>query len=291
MLAVIFSALALTPALSAGPPLPDWRTPEGARQLVRLAMTQELKTERDNHRFMFRLTVQKPGLVQVKENVETDDGVVARLVAQNGQPLTPAQQAAENARLAKLLSDPQAWAKKRKEQQDDEDRTNRMLHALPDAFLFQYEGTEPTPHGELVRLKFSPDPNFSPPTRETQVYQGMQGDMWIDENDLHLVRIDGTLFKGVNFGWGILGHLNQGGHFLVEQSKLDPQRWDVTHMKLDFTGKALFLFKINIHEDETASDFRPVPQHLTLQEGIELLEKPETATMAGKGPAASGGRH
>jgi hypothetical protein len=60
-------------------------------------------------------------------------------------------------------------------------------------------------------------------------------------------------------------------------------------MKLDFTGKALFLFKINIHEDVSASHYQPVPQHLTLQGGIELLEKPEETRTAGDGAHASHG--
>lgn len=285
----ILGALALVTPLLAVEPLHDWQTPEGARRLVRQAVANELKKDRETHRYLFRLTIQKPGLVQVKDNVETDDGVVARLVSVNGQPLTPQQQTAENARLERLLSDPQAWAKKRKEQEDDETRTTSMLQALPDAFLFQYEGTEPEPRGELVRLRFSPDPNYNPPSRETQVFQGMQGEMWIDRARLHLVRIDGTLFKGVNFGWGILGHLDKGGHFFVEQSPLDAERWDVTHMKLSFTGRALFFFKINIQEEESASDYRPVPQHLSLKDGIGLLEKPE-ATSAGGNPAAASGR-
>lgn len=280
---VAFALLSLLPALFAAAASSAWQTPDGARQLVRTAVANETPTG-PNHRFMFRVTAEKSGLIQVKENIETDEGVVARLVAVNGQPLTPQQQAAEDARLQKLLRDPRAWAKKRKEQQEDDARTQRMMQALPDAFLFQYEGVEPGPWGEMIRLKFSPDPAFRPPSRETEVFQGMQGEMWVDANTLHLVRIDGTLFKGVNLGFGALGHLNEGGRFLVEQSKLDSERWDVTHMTLQFTGKALFVVKINIQEEETASDFQPVSEHLSLKEGIGLLENPQTLAAAGPGP-------
>lgn len=279
---VAFALLSLLPALFAGEPSPAWETPDGARQLVRTAVANELQTGPD-HRFMFRVTTEKNGLVQVRENIETDDGVVARLVAVNGQSLTPQQQAAEDARLQKLLHDPHAWAKKRKEQQEDEARTQRMMQAMPDAFLFQYEGAEPGPWGEMVRLKFSPDPAFKPPSRETEAFQGMQGEMWVDVNTVHLVRIDGTLSKGVNLGFGALGHLDKGGRFLVDQSKLDSERWDVTHMTLQFTGKAFFVVKINIQEEETASDFQPVPVHLSLKDGIGLLENPQTMAAARPG--------
>ncbi len=281
-LLVALALLSLLPALFAAAPSPAWESPDGARQLVRTAVANQLQTGPD-HRFMFRLTVQKPGLVQVKDNVETDEGVVSRLVAVNGQPLTPQQQAAEDARLQKLLRDPRAWAKKRKEQQEDDARTQRMMQALPDAFLFEYEGAEPGPWGEMIRLKFSPDPAFKPPSRESEVFQGMQGEIWVDANTAHLVRIDGALLKGVNLGFGALGHLDKGGRFLVEQSRLDSEHWDVTHMTLQFTGKAFFVVKINLQEEQTMSDFRPVPVHLSLKDGIGLLGNPETMAAARPG--------
>ena len=44
-----------------------------------------------------------------------------------------------------------------------------------------------------------------------------QGVILIDPTECRIAKIDGTLFKEVSFGWGILGHLDKGGHFLVEQ--------------------------------------------------------------------------
>jgi hypothetical protein len=97
--------------------------------------------------------------------------------------------------------------------------------------------------------------------------------MWISASDQRLARIEATLFRDVTFGWGILGHLDKGGHFIVEQSKIAPGRWEATDMNIQFTGKALLFKSINLRQIEKLSDFRRVPDGLSLAQGIELLNK------------------
>jgi len=149
-----------------------------------------------------------------------------------------------------------------------------MVKALPDAFLYQYDGFEPGKNGpQLIRLKFKPNPDYNPPNRELQVYQGMEGTMLIDPSDERLVKIEAHLFKGVNFGWGILGHLDPGGQFEVGQSRVGGDRWEVTEMRLKFTGKILLFKSLNISEHETAFDYRRAPNNLSFTQGIEFLKK------------------
>ncbi len=101
----------------------------------------------------------------------------------------------------------------------------------------------------------------------------MQGVVLIDAREQHIARIDGTLFKEVGFGWGILGHLDQGGHFQVDQADISDDSWAISRMDLAFTGKILLFKNINIKSTETYSDFRPVPADLTFAQGIQLLEE------------------
>src|SRR5262249_13376634 len=184
-------------------------------------------------------------------------------------------------RLQNLLNNPDQQAKAFKKQREEEERSRKMLGAIPDAFICTYEGMEPARNGsgELVRLSFKANPDFKPPDRETQVLTGMEGHVLIDPQERHMVKIDAHLVEEVNFGWGIFGRLNKGGRFVVEQSRIAKDRWDDTDMQLDFTGKILLFKKLRIKEHETASDFRPVPQNLSLNEGIQMLRKklPEVA--------------
>jgi hypothetical protein len=206
-------------------------------------------------------------------------------VAYDGNPLTTQQRQAEEARLEQLMNSPEELAKKRQREKEDTERVTRIVRAMPDAFLYEYAGTEPGKPGlgkegdELIRLNFRPNPKYEPPSRVEQVLSGMQGVLLIDANRRRIARIDGTLFKDVGFGWGILGHLDKGGHFLVEQGDVGDGTWDMRRIGLAFTGKILIFKHLDIKSTETYSDFRSVSTGLTFAQGVELLKKQE-ATLA-----------
>jgi hypothetical protein len=199
-------------------------------------------------------------------------------IAYNDQPLNPQQQKAEQDHLAWLANNPEQLRKKRAREKTDEERTLRILRALPNAFLYEYDGTET---GEaavgkagdpLTKLKFTPNPSYSPPSRVEQVLQGLKGYLLIDAAAHRLARIEGTLFRDVTFGWGIIGHLDKGGYFRVQQADVGDGSWEITSMKLKVTGKILLFRGLNITTDDVFSDFRAVPPDLTFAKAVNLLK-------------------
>jgi len=228
---------------------------------------------------MFKDERKTPQLSQTKLMVETNDATAGLLVMQNGHLLTPQQRRDEEARLAAYVQSPQELRKKKKQEKEDAEHTERILAALPDAFLYEPDGTEQSREGlggpgdELLRLKFRPNPNYNPPSHVEQVLTGMRGDLLIDTAQDRIAEINGTLLKEVAFGWGILGHLDPGGRFLVQQSDVGSHQWEVTHMELSFTGKILFVKKLAIHSNDTFSNFQSVPSNLSFAQGVQLLEK------------------
>jgi hypothetical protein len=243
-----------------------------AGELVAKVVGNELGAHADG-RFMYRDRRKTPEGEKTKELIETDAGVVARLIAIDGQPLTPQQRSDENGRLQNLQQHPELQRQKQREQQQDDDRIKKMFAELPKAFRYQYEGTEADKSGETIRLSFAPDPRYQPPSRETAVFKAMSGKFWVGLPDFRLARIQATLFRDVTFGWGLLGRLDKGGHFFVEQSKIAPQRWETTSMNLQFTGKMLLFKSLNLCQVDYFTGFRPVPAGLTLAQGIEMLMK------------------
>jgi hypothetical protein len=246
--------------------------------LVRQTVTNELKQPDDGPKFMFRDTKETPHGTSTKLMVQTREAMAGMLIAVNGQPLGPGMRQAEMNRLNQLVQDRGALQRKRKQEKEDEARVNRMVKALPDAFLYEPDGTvlgtpgTGKPGDELLRLKFRPNPNYDPPSRTEQVLAGMQGYILIDAKKYRIAKIDGTLFKDVSFGWGILGHLDKGGHFVVEQADVGGDHWEISHMSLDFTGRVLLFKSLKIKSNEIYSDFRPAPD-LSFAQGVELLKK------------------
>jgi hypothetical protein len=254
---------------------------ESPVELVRRTVQREIAPDNSNARAMFLDRKETSRGSQAKLIVETREGMAGMLIAINDKPLTPEQRSAEEARLSELANNPEALKKKQKSEKEDAERETRIMKALPDAFLYEPDVTtvETQTIGkagdQLVRLKFRPNPKYTPPSHVEQVLTGMQGDLLIDADQHRIAKIDGTLTKEVGFGWGILGHLDRGGHFLVEQAEVIPGDWEVTHMSLGFTGKELLFKSLNIRSDEVFSNFRPAPSNLSFAQGVELLKKQE----------------
>lgn len=260
-------------SLSAAANRSDANLPQNPNDLVRKAVQNEVSTPSvgTTEFYAWKERSVKPARTTVKQYVETPDGLLARLISINDKPLSNEDRAKEEARISRLL-DPKQMQQKRKQQKEDENRTKRMVAALPDAFIYQYTGNEEKNGHTMVNLKFTPNPNFNPPARETLVYQGMEGTMTIDATAMRLAKIDGTMMKDVSIGWGIIGHLDKGGRFIVEQEEVHKGDWEITKMRLNFTGKALIFKTIRIDETDTSTDFQQVPR-MTVAQAVDYLRK------------------
>lgn len=250
-------------------------------ELVRVTVANEVAAA--NHpdlHHMFRSRRQTPKGMQTHLYVETNQALAGMLIAINDQPLTAEQQKAQFDHLASLANNPEQLHKKEAREKEDEDRTLRIVKALPDAFCYEYAGTEDSAPAlgksgdELVKLKFKPNPAYSPPSHVEQVLRGMEGELLIDPKTRRLARMDGTLFEEVTFGWGILGHLNKGGHFRVQQADLGlgDGAWGITEMQLNMNGKILMFKGLNIVSEEVLSDFHQMPEKLTFAQGVDILK-------------------
>lgn len=269
-------------AAQAAAPASGEHSPQAMRELMRRVSESEVKANDDRERLTYRMRDETPQETTVRAFVETKDGLtLGRTLLVNGAPPNAARQQKDEARLQKLLSDPSVVADKRKAQKRDEQRIQTMMKALPDAFTFEYEGTEAGGTGQLIRVNFQPDPNFNPPNRETQILGGMQGTLWIDAKDERMEHIDARLVREVNFGWGILGHLDRGGSFDVRQRKIG-DRWEIDQMTLNFTGTILMFKSFVKKEKQVYSDFRIIPE-LPLAEAVALLNKERVESAAGNG--------
>jgi hypothetical protein len=283
LLGVLLSGIGAASTLDSASPI----------ELVRAAVANEVATANDDSiKHMFRSRKQTPQGSQTRLYVETQSAMAGMTIAYNDQPLTPEQMRGEESHLAGLVSDPEQLSRKHSQEQQTAERTLRIVKALPDAFLYDYDGEErgAADLGKegnlLVRLKFRPNPAYHPPSRVEEVLDGMQGFVLIDPAARRIARIDGTLFKEVGFGWGILGHLDKGGHFLVEQRDVGDGSWDTSRMSLTFTGKILFFKGISIKSEEVLSEFRRVPGDTTFAQGVEMLKAEEAKLAENHKPGA-----
>ncbi len=186
-------------------------TPAESQALVDRALANELKAAQDaSHPMHYQLHKTSPRFASTKEIYETRDGEVARLTAIGDKPLSATDEQTEQARLNGLLSDPGKQRHRKQAEDQDAGRALMVLRELPNAFSYQYAGPGEAATGKVEKFTFRPNPNFSPPSLETEVLSQMAGEMWIDPAHERVVRLEGHLQQDVDFGWGILGRLNKG---------------------------------------------------------------------------------
>jgi hypothetical protein len=208
---------------------------------------------------------------ETRSVIKTTEGRADRIVLFNDEPLSPEHQEKQQHRLEKLLSDHDAVKNELKDQKAETQRRARMVKVFPQAFFFDFAGSKKG----LLRFNFRPDPDFSPRDRETQMYRGMEGSVWIEPIQERIVRIEGMLVKDVSFGWGIVGHLYKGGIYEIAQTQLSPGRWRITALDIDLKGKMFLVNSFRFKRKETNSRFQPVSSEMTFTEAVkELLADP-----------------
>jgi len=114
-----------------------------ANDLVRATVQNEIKASANpTARHMFASLKQTANGSQSKLYCETNEAMAGMAIAFDGKPLTAQQRQAEEARLEQLKNSPAELVKKRQREKEDADRVTRIVRAMPDAFLFEYAGTE-----------------------------------------------------------------------------------------------------------------------------------------------------
>jgi hypothetical protein len=211
---------------------------------------------------------------QVRDVIESKDGTVARLILKDGKPLTPEQDKAERQRLNDMLASPAAYARHVRNGESEKSMADKMIPLMPDAMINTYTPGQP-PSGrnggapEIV-LDYKPNPKFVPPNTQAQGLTGLQGRVWIDAKTHYVVRMEGTIFRPVNFGWGMLAHIYPGGKVEMNQTSVGDSRWIFTDFSMELSVRALMVKKLDIHSSAKTSNYQKLDP-MSYQDAIHLL--------------------
>jgi hypothetical protein len=242
---------------------------QSTHDLVKDVVYNELQDRQSEDFWAYRIQ-KRVGRQSVEEQqIETKFGPVYTVLMREGKPLSPAQQHEENSRLAELLRDPSKQARVKAEHDGDEQNLERLMKSMPDAFNFTYDGVE---EGKL-RLRFEPNPSFTPSTYVGRVYHALAGEVWIDPQHKRLVRLQGHIIDQVDFGFGLLGRVDKGGTFEIHRQQVSQEHWKTNLADVHISGRMVLFKSIAKDEHEVRSNFQPVSNDLNLKQAIDLLTK------------------
>jgi hypothetical protein len=236
-------------------------------ELINEVVANELTDRVQQRKWMYVIGKREGKQTVTKEQVDTKDGPLYRVLTIDGTPLNPDQRQQDNARMDRLLHDPSQQLKFKQERDEDEQKLEKLMRLMPEAFLYDYDGVE----GNLVRLKFRPNSSYSPPTYEARVVHSLAGTILIDSQQKRLAKLSGKLINRVEFGYGLLGHIDNGGTIEIGRVQVGPAQWKTALINIQLSGRMVFFKTISKQEYETRSDFRAVSGDPSLLEASQLL--------------------
>jgi len=191
--------------------------------------------------------------------IETVEVPVRHLLVVDGNPPTSAQVKEENDRHQELLNNPSRRHVIQKQQDNDEKMLADLLRIFPQAFVFEDLGKE----GQSERIAFHPNPGFKLKTYEQRILHALDGIVVIDLHDKRTARLSGSLGTRVEFGYGLIGHVEQGGTTEITRVHLSSGVWKTSVEKIDIDGRFVLLKTITKHRDESRTGFEPVAPDTT----------------------------
>ncbi len=268
LLAHAFRFVTLT--LAAGMALPPALPSQTAKELIGEACYNELQQREEKTLWSYRAERRIGNRVFLEQVIETVDGPVHRLLAVDGHTPTPAESKKDDDRNQELLKNPSGRRVIQKQRDDDDRKMQELVRVIPEAFVFDDQGEE----AKSEKIVFHPNPGFKPKTYEQRILHALDGILFIDLRDKRIVRISGSLGTRVEFGYGVIGHVEQGGTMEITRVHLSPGVWKTSVEKIDIDGRLVMLKTINKHQDESRTDFEPVVPGTTFAQALnEIGEK------------------
>jgi hypothetical protein len=237
-----------------------------AGELVVAVVANEI-SDREKLRKWLCMIEKRAGKQTLTEvQVETKEGPLYRLLAIDGAALNRDQRQQDDARIGRLMKDPRQLQKLKQAQDEDEIKLEKLIRLMPEAFVYDYDGVE----DNLLRVKFRPNPGYSPPTYEARVIHSLAGTILIDPEHKRLAKVAGQLMSRVDFGYGLLGRIDSG---TVELGRVPvgPQEWKTAFINIHFSGRLAIFKTISKEQYERRSDFSAVSSDLSLSEAKDLL--------------------
>ena len=199
--------------------------------------------------------------------VETPDGSLPRLIAEDGKPLSSSRQREEDQHIAYLASHPTDFRRAGQRRQQDEARMPDLLREVPNLFVFRTISSE----GAYTRIAFQPNPSFHEKSYQDRVVHAMSGMLLIRTTDMRLCELDAHLQHRVEFGYGILGELSDKTHFFLAREEVSPAQWTTTKIRLHLDGSILLLKSISRDVDASRYGFKVVSHDLTVKDAAAIV--------------------
>ena len=242
-------------------------SPQAGKDLVAAACYNARHQLEDQSLWSSRIQRRSGGHVYLEKEIETVDGTVHRLISVDGHEPSPSERKQDDDRLQDLAQRPKARLALKKDHEADERRLSDLLRVIPEAFLFEDQGNR----GGAEKIAFRPNPAYKPKTYEERALHAMNGTILIDLQEQRLVQLSASLTQQVNFGYGAIARLNQGGTISINRIRVAPGIWKTSSSRVNIDGRLVLFKTISKQQDEVHSDFTSVAPDTSIAQALQQL--------------------
>ncbi len=191
-----------------------------------------------------------------------DGSPYRRLVARNGQPISSAEQQAEQEKLKlgaeqRRQESPQQRERRVKEWHQKQDKQREPLQELPEAFDFQIVAQEAPGGVPVWVIDATPRKGYKPKLSSASFFSKVKARLWIAKRDYAWVKIDMEAMDTISFG-AIVLRLARGSRLVIDQTHVNNEVWLPSHATVEASARILLVKVMRAEYHFTFSDYRKI---------------------------------
>jgi hypothetical protein len=109
---------------------------------------------------------------------------------------------------------------------------------------------------DVIVFDFEPLPGYKPQKNYEKLFGKMAGALWIDPIDKQVARVEARLVESYKIGGGVLASLKEGANFTLEQERVNQEIWLPTRAEINLGVRVLLLKGLNINRTITYGDYK-----------------------------------
>jgi hypothetical protein len=276
-----------TPATTSNPSsadLPPWNaspTPQQVQALVTRAIENQHRNDDALAQFARKeRIVSQRGKATVAtewttEVIPAGDRHIRIELDRDGKPVDPSSLEAQWRQAVQSLTRDTETGEPTANQNDE--RGNRrtrnryeMVDAVAYAFRFHWIGRTEQDGRGVLEFSFEPDPSYKSSKLFATVYAHIVGNVWVDEANSQVMRIDARLRDDISIAAGLIVKIDRGAQASLQQQEVASGIWEPVHYSYDYEGRKLVFGALSGHERLDVRDYRHVG---SLDEAIAILRR------------------
>jgi hypothetical protein len=185
---------------------------------------------------------------------------VERLIAKDDKPLSEKDADKEEEKIQKLTNQrknesEEDRAKRRAGDEKQQEKNREFVREAADAYDFRLLGSEMLNGRDTWVIGGEPRPGFQAKFKEAQILPKYHGRLWIDKNELQLVKLDVEAIDTVSFGW-ILARIHKGTRLVIEQTCVNDEVWLPQNVSFRFDARIALFKSYNEEDEDTFRDYK-----------------------------------